>query len=506
MRDGLQTVSKTDYLNWLTCPGYAWAVMHQPHLAPPEDDAARRKQLVGDAVEALARTRFPGATLIDADDPREAAELTRHAIDDGAETIFHATVITCRGLLAEADVLIRLADGWHLIEIKSSSADPDRPNGMVRKYLADISFQTLALAEAGIPISRSSLMHVNRRYRRNGRVSPAEALTTTDVTGYVAETSAATQEQVTRALATLQDEAHPAACDCHRTTRANRCPMFDHFHPHIPATGTIYTISGIHRSTLIPAVDRGIVRLVDWPDDLPLSPKQRRQVALARTGGEIVQKTPIRSLLDRLRFPLHFLDYETFQQPIPMWEGFAPHQQVPFQYSLHVIHEDGTTLHHGHLCTERAVNPVPPLVERLRQDMQDTGTVLVWNKTFEESRNREMASLLPRHASFLHEVNERMVDLADIVSKGWWLHPDFGGRWSLKSVLPVAAPDLCYEDLDISEGTAAAELWMQCMIDDEEALTRQERAAIIDALHEYSSLDTLALIRIWEHVQGLVAH
>lgn len=506
MRDGLQTVSKTDYLNWLACPGYAWAVIHQPHLAPPEDASTRRKQLVGDAVEALARTLFPDALLIEADDPREAADLTRLAIENGAHAIFHGTVVTGRGLLAEADVLIREDDGWHLIEIKSSSADPDRPNGVVKKYLADISFQTLALTEAGIPISRCSLMHVNRHYRRNGHVAPEDALALTDVTNFVAENLVATQAGITQALATLQDEAHPAACDCHRTTRAHRCPMFEHFHPEIPATGTIYTITGIHRSILLPAVDRGIVRLTDWPDDLPLSPKQHHQVALARSGSEIVQRSQIRSLLDQLRFPLHFLDYETFQQPIPMWEDIAPHQQIPFQYSLHVVEQDGTTSHHEHICTERAINPVPPLVERLRDDMQENGTVLVWNKTFEESRNREMAALLPAHASFLHRINERMIDLADIVSKGWWEHPAFGGRWSLKSVLPIAAPDLCYEDLDISEGNTASELWMQCMIDKVDTVTEQERAAIFDALHAYCSLDTLAMIRIWEHMQELVSN
>ncbi len=112
---------------------------------------------------------------------------------------------------------------------------------------------------------------------------------------------------------------------------------------------------------------------------------------------------------------------------------------------------------------------------------------------------------MPEHAAFLTGVNRRMVDLADVVSKGWWVHPAFAGRWSLKSVLPVAAPDLCYEDLEISDGGTASELWTRCMVDDVDTVTDEERAEVIAALRAYCSLDTLAMIRIWEHLQELVA-
>jgi hypothetical protein len=417
----------------------------------------------------------------------------------------HATFLTDRKLLAEADVLVREESGWHLIEIKSSAGDPARPNGIIKKHLPDIAFQTLTLQDAGIPIVRSSLMHIDKHYRRNGSVRPEDALAVTDVTRFVARTREEILAGMDAALACLQNQEDPANCDCDRKTRAHRCDLFEHFHPEIPTADTIYHISGIHRNTLLPAIDRGIIRLVDWPDDLPLSSKQRHQVQLARSGEEVIQPNGIRSLLDRLRFPLHFLDYETFQHPIPLWEGFTPQQQVPFQYSLHIVEEDGSMTHREYMCVTRGKNPIPGLVQHLREDIGDHGSVIVWNQAFEESRNREMAALMPEHAAFLAGVNRRMVDLADVVSKGWWIHPAFGGRWSLKSVLPVAAPDLCYEDLEISDGGTASELWTRCMVDDVDTVTDEERAEVIAALRAYCSLDTLAMIRIWEHVQDLIA-
>lgn len=505
MRDSIVAISNSDFLNWLICPGYAWMVRHRPDLAPPEDATARRKRLAGEAVEALARTGFPDGCLISADTPEDAISQTQQAIADGATTILHGAFMTDRGLLVEADVLAREGTGWHLIQIRGSAADPEKPNGLVKKYLPEITYQTLTLREAGLEIGRSSLLHINKHYRRRGSVQPTDILAMTDVTAFVAGSSQDVAAAIDAAAMCLHNVDVPAACDCDRKTRAHRCPMFEHFHPDIPDSGTIYHISGIHLNTLIPALDRGVIDLTDWPDDLPLSAKQRRQVEQARNGEEVIQPERLQRLLHSLRFPLQFLDYETFQQPIPLWEGFTPQQQVPFQYSLHIVDEDGRVDHREHMCTRRGENPVPGLVRNLQEDIGNSGSVIVWNKAFEESRNREMAHLMPEFASFLTGINRRMVDLADVVSKGWWVHPAFEGRWSLKTVLPVAAPDLCYETLEISDGGTASELWTRCMVDDIDTVTDAERAEVIDALRAYCSLDTLAMIRIWEHVRSLVA-
>lgn len=502
--NGRVTVSKTDFTNWMTCPGYAWVLMHQPDLAPPDDAPVLRRQETGNQVEALARQMFPDGVLIDTLDTELASRWTAEAMQHGERVLFQGTVRTARGLLARADVLVREPNGWHVIEIKSSAADPVKPRSLVRKYLPDVSFQTIACEEAGIPISRSSLLHVNKRYRRNGDVLPGDLLALTDVTKDVAKARTVMMAAIEDALACLQDHESAALCDCDRKTRANRCDLFDHFHPGIPVEGTIYHITGIHRNSLLPALDRNVIQLTDWPDDLALSQNQRRQVEVARSGEEIVQTDEIAGFLGRLRFPLSFLDYETFQQPVPPWDGYTPHQQIPFQYSLHTLTEDFSMMHTEYLCLTREDDPVPELLRRLREDMSDKGSVIVWNQGFEEGRNTEMSALEPDFAAFLGQVNGRMVDLADIVSKGWWLHPVFGGRWSLKSVLPVAAPELRYDALEIGDGGTASERWMQCMVDPVERLSEAERAGIIGALRQYCHLDTLAMVRVWEHMLDLV--
>lgn len=452
----------------------------------------------------LVRHLYPDARTIQTDDPETGATLSADALASSATAIFQPIVITDRGLLARADLLLREGDGWHLIEIKSSAADPRKPRALVKKYLPDASFQALTFREAGVPVTRVSLLHIDKRYRRNGSLDSQALLAMTDITTQVTIQMGALQHDMGQALATLQDADHPAPCQCHRTTRSNRCDLFAHFHPEIAESGTVYHITGIHRNALLPALDRGIIAMVDWPDDLPLNPKQRRQVELARNAREHIDHEAITTFLGALRAPLWFLDYETFQEPVPRWSGYAPHQQIPFQYSLHSVTPGTGRAHHGYLHTARGADPVPDLLARLSQDLGPEGSVLVWNKAFEQARNEEMAELHPAYAGFLHDVNARMVDLADVVKEGWWAHPSFKGSWGLKTVLPVVAPELAYDQLEIGDGGTASERWVQAMIDDEETITSAERRAILAALDAYCHQDSLALVRIWEYLLDTV--
>lgn len=498
-------ISKTDFLNFLICPGYAWHARHKPDLLSAPDDGTLRRMREGMEVERLSRAVLPSGRMVGAREIRAADRQTREAISSGERVLYQPTALAETGVVARADVLIRLDHGWHLIEVKSSSVDPEKHRGTsTRKHLTDVTFQTLAFRQAGINIVKSSLLLLNRTFRRNGEIRPHELFVEVDVTDDVLKSQLTIQGQIDDAVVTLLDSRHAAACDCHRKTRANRCELFSHFHPDIPDRDTIYNIASIQRKGLLPALDRGVMRIVDWPDDIELGPKQRRQVELARSGKEAFRKDQLSDFLSRMMTPLWYLDYETFQNSIPRWEGYAPHQQITFQYSLHKWTNNGEPEHFEFLAESAEVDPTGPLVEHLQRHLGNQGSVIVWNKSFEHSRNVEMAERNPRYADFLHDVNRRMVDLADCVKHGWWESPEFQGSWSLKQVLPVAAPELDYKLLEIGDGGTASERWMQAVLDSPSPLSDTERADVLQALRIYCAQDTLAMHKIRDYIVGLL--
>ncbi|MBA2776893.1 MAG: DUF2779 domain-containing protein [Chloroflexia bacterium] len=491
-------VSKSDFTNFQNCAGFAWLAKHRPELIPRETDPGTIRRIAsGNEVEMLARELFHGGVHIDTWDMVEAVALTNAAIADGVTTLFQATVRTARGLLARADILTRHGDSWVLFEVKSTTS-------IKKEHVADAAFQTIAFTEAGFDIAETHLIHLNKDYRRAGELTPPTLLAAHNIGAKMQKIRLRTEQDITLALETLQNPDREAVCLCDMGTRNQRCPAFAHFHPNIPGGATVYDLGSISGKVLGEALARGIVNLVDWPAEIRVTARQQRQIDVLRSGEALIDRVQLRHFLDRLDYPLYFLDYETFQTAIPMFDGCGPWAQAPFQYSIQIVDADGGSREQEFLWTERRANPIPALVERLRWDVGPSGSVLVWNQGFEESRNREMAAMIPEAAEFLLEVNARMVDLMDVVRTGAWVDAAFNGSASIKKVLPVVDPELAYEHLEIGDGSTASERWFEAMLGDAAAMTDPERDAIFDHLRVYCRHDTLAMVRIWEHLHRLI--
>ena len=140
------------------------------------------------------------------------------------------------------------------------------------------------------------------------------------------------------------------------------------------------------------------------------------------------------------------------------------------------------------------------LVERLAEDVNERGAVVVWWETFEKTRNSELAALHSEYSDFLYKVNDRIFDLMKIFSDGYYVDPDFHGSNSIKSVLPVLVPDLLYTDLEIQTGSDAPVNWKK-MMSLESGGTEQQ--VIEENLLEYCKLDSLAMVRIYEFLKNI---
>jgi len=186
---------------------------------------------------------------------------------------------------------------------------------------------------------------------------------------------------------------------------------------------------------------------------------------------------------------------------VPYFDGQRPYQQVPFQYSLHMVESPGAMpKHYTYLHGENS-DPVPALTESLRQNIGESGSVVVWNESFEMSCNDDMGRMYPEFAEFYSNVNGRVVDLMKPFFNYWYVDKNFGGSASIKKVLPVLVPELSHKDLEISEGGAAQRLWMEAVLDGKR---EGEREKILANLDKYCELDTLAMVKIYDHLINYV--
>jgi hypothetical protein len=248
-------------------------------------------------------------------------------------------------------------------------------------------------------------------------------------------------------------------------------------------------------------ISQGIWEITDIPEDFPLKWHQRQQVKAIMDGEAQFDEELIKQELDKLVYPVYFLDYETYNSAIPIFDGFSPQQQIPFQYSLHKISDPNAKLEHFEFLSTVNGDPGPELVNHLIHDLGTTGSVVVWNKSFEMSRNKEMAKRRPDYARFLEGVNARVFDLMDIFYRGYYMHPDFHGSYSIKHVLPVMVPELTYEGLMIGKGDQAMIAWWEMINSPNDSEAKKQ--ITIDALLKYCELDTLAMVEIWRKLEQI---
>ena len=367
------------------------------------------------------------------------------------------------------------------------------------EYLQDVCFQKLVFERAGYRVGTLSIVHINSDYVRRGGIDPAQFFTTEDVTEAAGAIEADVSAAILRAkeVLALPDLPPPDRFPCSCSPKDGPCPTY--CFPNLPDQ-SVYFLCGIRRDKARKLYESGMRRVVDVPDDFPLTDAQCAQVLAAKRGAPIIDATSIRAILGGLSYPLSFLDYETFYPALPFFDGLCPYQQMPFQFSLHVLPAPGAALEHHAFLARDFKNTMPALACALRKHLPEAGHVIVWNKSFEMGRNKEMASFLPEYRSFFESVNGRVFDLMEIFRNQHYVHAGFRGSSSIKKVLPVLVPNLSYKDLEIQEGATASLAWYR-MVTSEAA--KADRDRVYKNLLDYCRLDTLAMVEIFRFLAAL---
>ncbi len=492
------TISKTDYLVYRDCPKNAWMKIHRPEVYFKSEMASFVKLIIetGNEVEAVARELFPTGVLIKGRD-EDAEEETQKYLGIKQATLFQP-IFRAEGYLAACDVL-KFDEGtgkYDIYEIKATNEADEKT------HFYDLAFQVNLLRMCGLGIGSINLLHLNSKYVREGDIDVTNLFAIDNVTAEIESLCAEVADEMELALSYLSSEKEPSGnCSCIYKGRSKHCATFASSNPQVPPY-SVHDISriGVSKAKLTELIDDNIFNIEDVPSDMALSDIQRNQVD-AHTYNKIsIDREKIREELADLVYPIYFLDYETFPSAIPRFDGFSPYQQIPFQYSLHVLRAPDVEPEHFEFLYTEAGDPSVPLVKSLQKDIGPTGSVIVWNKGFERGRNEEMARRIPEVKEFMDGVNRRLYDLMDVFKKQYYVHKDFRGSTSIKKILPVLAPELSYEKLGIKEGGTAAESWNKITTGN---ISVEQKEKIKKDLLVYCGLDSYAMYAIWKVLGGL---
>lgn len=475
--------TKTDYKNSLKCGCYLWMAKKKPDLLPSPSASDLSREVEGNKVDVLAKQLYPGGTEIKTFNEKGWQE-TEMLIQAKTKTLFQPTIVTPNGLTCRADILTYDADAkaYEIREVKSSTSV--RP-----KDIEDVAFQRICFEEAGIPVSRTFLIHINSDYVKHGAIDPEQFFITVDISKEVDEAIDETKAAIAHARKYLEYDEWPDRHIIESCPKPKSCEYLKYY---------LHGVSD-HQALTRDLSPKFVIELLKR-DIVALESLDKKFVTGLGYAPEekFIDHAAIRSELKELEYPLYFLDYETYSSPIPPFDGTRPWQAIPFQYSLYIQKTQNATLEHREFIATENKNPITDLAKQLEEDIGDRGSVVVWNAAFEATRNKEIRKDHPEYAAAMESINARMFDLMVIFRKKLYTQHEFYRSYSIKNILPVLVPELSYKELAIQEGGTASISW-PILIDGE--TPAPQRDELKKNMLLYCGLDTLAMVRILENLQ-----
>ncbi len=468
----MRILSKRRYLAGLQCPKRLWYEANAPEEIPEADSSAEARMQAGTEIGVLARELHPDGVLVQEEDFQDYLDRTKESLRKHVplfEPAFLAGSCYCR-----VDILLPAADGWEIIEVKSSTSVKD-------EHLHDVSFQLHTLENAGLTITKVTVRTINSAYERDGELDLRQLFRDTDVTAETRKRAKDVPGNVMRMLSVMH-KTMPEKDIGPQCTSPHACPLMDVCWSFLPEHNV--TELYMHRGKAFEYLEKGLLRIGDITDKIGLNPKQAIQHD-AIDNGTHIDKHHLQDWIDALEYPLYFLDFEAFNPAIPVFSHTHPYEQVPFQFSLHIQEEDGS-VRHVEFLADNDDDPREKLAEALKA-LGDKGSIVAYNARFERT---VIANLAKRYdAPWLEDIDDRFVDLLVPFRNFWYYDKEQHGSCSMKAVLPALTGN--GYDMEINRGDQASREFLRSAL-----LGETERERIRNALLAYCAQDTEGMIDI----------
>ena len=498
------TLTKSKYVAGMQCPKFLWLDRNMPEQKKEQDDT---RMLIGKKVGELAMSYFGEYSEIVFDPQNFDGMLseTKRLLESGTEIITEAA-FSHEDNFCIVDILRKVNGGYEIIEVKSSTGTKDDEAARVDTvYLDDMAYQYYVLKNCGLNITKVCLMRLNSGYTRSGALDLQQLFVLTDCTELILTMQEGIQSCINhiKAIAMQKDEPErEISSSCKKTG----CAYADWCFRHLPENNVFQIDWSMWGSKKDAAYREGYVTFEDMLGNPTLNEQQLLQIETAINNlPPHIEPHSIRQFLSGLSYPLYHLDFETFQQAIPLYDGVKPYQQIPFQYSLHIQDKSCEEPVHKEFLAKEGQDPRRALSERLCADIPPDVCVLAYNAPFEKTQIKNLAKHFPDLAEHLMRICGNIQDLAVPFKKGYYYCREMGGSYSIKAVLSALCgddPELDYNKLELIQNGGDAMNAFAALHEQ----SPEEIVKIRAALLAYCKLDTLAMVKVLEKLYEMAAN
>lgn len=485
-------LSKSKYCKAKQCDKILWLNKNKPEEAlPKERDSVLEN---GAKVGELARQYFGKYTNIDFDENlSNMIENTKISLKNAPNIITEAS-FNFNNNFCSVDILKNDIDGFEIYEVKSSTEVKDI-------YLDDVSYQVYVLKNLGYKVKKASIMYINNQYVRQGKLDINQLFNIYDVTNIAFSKQEEIRSKIEEVNEYMQNKEEPEKDISIQCFKPYFCPYWEYCTRELPEKNIFSIKGGMRVDKKFELYDKGIITYEDIINT-NINEKYRQQAEIDLTNEIIIKKDEIREFMKTLSYPIYFLDFETYQEAIPQYDGIWAYEQIPFQYSLHYIEKKGGELKHKEFLAEAGADPRRILAEKLVEDIPTNVCVTAYNMGFEKGRIKELANLFEDLKEHLMNIHDNIKDLMIPFHDRLYYTKEMKGSYSIKYVLPALFPndsELDYHNLPVvHNGGEASDAFLSLT-----NLSKEEQEKVRNGLLVYCKLDTLAMVKVWEKLKQI---
>lgn len=476
-------LSKSKIMSHNQCAKKLWLQTYNPEAAEL-DEFAEARMLEGTRAGEIAQKLFPGGTLVPFGDIGHALKITQELLSDSSKIIYEAC-LQADGVLIFIDILVPESDGYHLVEIKSSTKVKDY-------HFQDAAIQTWVARSTGLNIIKTSVGCIDNQFVYQGGGNYDGLFYLTDVSSEIAPLVNQVTTWTNAARETLkQDE--PSIEMGSQCTKPFPC-QFQSYCMALNPERPEFPLKDIRLSKkkIEELESEGYSDLLNLPK-AHVEDTLKREWHNAIVTGIPYISADAKANVSAIPYPRYYFDFETVGPGIPIWKGARPYVQYPFQWSCHIEHEKGP-IYHCEFLANPTEDPRASCAASLQELFSNLGegSMVAYNASFEKNVLRELADTFPEYEDLFEKVCEQTYDLLPICRKHFYQR-DMHGSWSIKAVLPAIAPELSYTDMDIGNGGLAQKAFQEMMSGE---ISPENVSKTRENLLKYCELDTWAMVKI----------
>ncbi len=479
-------LSKSKYCRGVQCKKMLWLEKYKPNEM--EEISNESVFNTGNMIHEVARYLFGSHINIEyTDNLNEMIKDTYRTIESYKDVIITEASFNYKNNFCSVDILIKKGDKYKMYEVKSSTELKDI-------YIDDSAYQYYVLTSLGFNVDSVNLIHLNSDYVRHGELELDKLFTFEDITSEVRKKQEEVKENIFNINKYMDEEIEQDSNISENCFKPYPCLFFKYCTRNLPEEN-IFNIASMQNRMKLKLYNKGIY---SYPDLLKenINDKYKQQIESELYDKEdYIDKNKIREFLNTLTYPLYFLDFETYQMPIPLYDDVSPYMQIPFQYSLHYMDSIDSKLYHKEYLSDIGCDPRRKLAETLVRDIPMGVCTIAYNMSFEKGVIKKLASIYPDLSNHLMDIHNNMRDLMIPFKNRWYYSKNMFGSYSIKYVLPALFPndkELDYHNLDlIHNGSEAMDSFRD--LENMDTLTQEYTR---ERLLRYCELDTYAMVKI----------